>query len=203
MTANEPPLRSRTARLGLVVALTGVAVVATFGILLLRGDGSDPRGDVRVVEALAPDAPAPSASETLADIVRASVGRDGSTLLFRATVASPIPPELDESSLEFRFDLSEEDRPAWTVAAAVAEGATASLVSQTSAYGSSTIDGTMPGSVSVAGDTITIALQVSRVEAFPDDFDWVLATSLVGTGGSAGSVRFEDRYPDGGSASGP
>lgn len=203
MTATDPSARSRTSRLGLVAALTGVAVLAAAAVLLLREEGSDPRGDLRVVEALDPGATAPSVSPELADIVRASVLRQGSGLRFEATVVQPIPSELEGASLEFRFDIAEEDRPAWTVAAAVADGLTGSLVSQTGAYGSSTIDGTMPGSVSVAGDTLTIALEAGRLDGFPDAFDWALATSLVGTGGSAGSVRFEDRYPDEGLVSGP
>lgn len=200
------PERSKPSRAPLVLGT--IAVIAAVLIVVLisggGGGGSDPSGDLRVVEGEQPRGAADlPVAASIADIVEADVRRDGDELVFTATSASSIPQELERSSLEFRFDVSEDDRNTWIVSATVNVTVTAAAVSQVTAYGSSTIDGTLPGSVEVSDETLTIRLEVSRIEDFPDSFEWALSTNLTAFRDLAGSTRVEDRFPDEGTRAGP
>lgn len=184
-----------------------VAIAAAFIVVLASGgddDGADPTGDLRYVEGKQPrGATSLPIAASIADIVEADVRRDGSGLVFDITTASTIPQILERSSLELRFDVSEGGRNTWIVSASVNVAATAAVVSQTTDYGSSTIDGTMPGSVEVSGEVITIRLEPQRIDNFPATFDWALSSKLIAFRDITGSTRVEDRFPDEGSLSGP
>lgn len=188
--------------LGIVAAIAaGLIIILTSG----GGDGGpDSSGDLSLVEGEQPRrATALPVAASMADVVEADVRRDGSDLVFEVTTASSIPQELERSSLELRFDVSEDGRDTWIVSATVNVAVTAAVVSQVTDYGSSTIDGTLPGSVEVSGETLVIRLQPQDIEGFPETFDWTLSSNLVAFRDIAGSTRVEDRFPDEGTRSGP
>lgn len=181
------------AAIAAVLAIAAIAVVVSGG----EEPANDPIGDVRLVEGKQPRAgeslPIPT---SVADISEAAVSSQGSTVLFEVTAAADIPGEFERSSLEFRFEISESARPTWIVTGSVNVSATAALVSQTSDYTATTIDDSFPGEVEISGRTLTIAVDPSQIDDFPEEFEWVLTSNLIAFRDVTGSTRAEDRLPD-------
>jgi hypothetical protein len=202
----EASERPRTVRTGFWVVGVTLAIAAVLIAVLVSGGaggGTDPEGDVRVVEGERPRrATALPVAASIADIVDADVRSEGSDLILDLTAAVTIPGALERSSLEFRFDLSEGGRDTWIVSASINVAATAAVVSQTTGYTSSTIDDSLPGSLELTGERLRITLDPTAIDGFPDSFDWRLSSALIAFRGIAGSVRVEDRFPDEGVRSG-
>jgi hypothetical protein len=194
----EQPSRKRI----LLWLFAGTVVLAATLVIFASGNGSPPGRDVRIIEGEEP----PGATQlpidaSLADIVEADVRREATEIVFEVTVASTIPEELERSSLEFRFDLSEAGRNTWIVSGSVTVAVTAAVVSQVTDYQSSTIDGSMPGSVAVDGETLTIRLEPQRIDDFPANFEWALTSNLIAFRDIPGSTRVEDYFPSDGTLS--
>ena len=182
----------------LLVALgVGGAVILAVIILATGGAGppgsEDATGDVVVSEGeRAPE------DVGLADVVEATVTRDGGSLVFVARMAADIPRRVRDGSLEFRWDLSESGSDTWLVSATVNISLSAAITSQRTTYGSSTIDDTMPGSVEVDGNTLTVRVDPARIEGFPTAFDWRLRTTLDVERADPASATASDTAPDAG-----
>ena len=175
--------------------VAGSLVVAViFGVFLMSLDGSedgggeDPSGDVVVTE------PAPDDPE-LADIASVSVTRDDDRLVFEAEMVEEIPTELP-GSLDFRWDIRENGKGTWLVSAVVNVAPAAALVSQSGDEAFSTIDGTLPGEVSIEGRKLQVILDAAEVEGFPTDFSWRLGTRLVSDRSDSAAGTAEDNAPD-------
>lgn len=197
---------SSTRALRWAAGVTAAIAVGIMVVLASSGDsgGRDATGDVRLIRGRQPRAASslPIAA-SIADITEASVSSKDSEIVFEMTTAAPIPNELERSSLEFRFDLSEDGRDTWIVSATVNVAVTAAVVSHTTEYTSTTIDESMPGSVEVFEKELTITLDPALIDGFPGSFDWKLSSTLVAFRDIAGSTRVEDRVPDEGTLGGP
>ena len=157
--------------------------------------GGDAAGDVTVGKG-----PEPPEDPSIADISSAEVRREGDRLIFEATMASEVPSSVDDGSLEFRWDISEEGRDTWIVTASINVEANAAVTSQKTAYGSSTIDDSMPGSVEIDGDVLRVSLRADRIDSFPKTFAWKLKTTLDGSRADPGSGTATDSFPGEGTA---
>lgn len=191
-----------------MLAIAAVVVAITLAVVLLLvtggggGGGVDEEGDAHFVKGKQPRAAAgASIAAAVADISEASVADDGSRVVFEVTAAAPIPDEFERSSLEFRFDISEGGRKSWILSATVNVATTAALVSNSGDYSATTIDGRFPGKVEISKETLTVKLDPSRVETFPDEFEWALSSNLIAFRDMTGSTRAEDRFPNEGSVS--
>ena len=180
------------------LAAGGVVVVVAVLIVLLVSGGTeapstfdDATGDVAVAEGANP----PS-DPALADVVTADVARDADELVFRAEMASDIPPRVADGSLAWRWDVYVGGTGAWILSADLDVGANASLTSTQTNYGSGTIDDSLPGSIEIDGKTLTVTIRPGDVDAFPDDFTWTLGTTLDGDRGNAASALATDTVPD-------
>lgn len=182
---------------------TVVALVAGIIILLASGGpvgpaedagteaAGEPTGDVVVGEGADP----PSETD-LADVVEASVRRAGSKIVFRAEMATRIPPRVKGGGMAWRWDIYEAGVGTWILSANLDVGPIASLTSTQTNYGSSTFDDTLPGSLRFEGDTIIITLRPDELEDWPDDFEWSLGTTLDGAQGDPRSALATDAVPD-------
>jgi hypothetical protein len=186
----------------LIVVFSFVGLALAVIIILLvtggpPGDGGfnprDPSSDV-VVEG--ERNPPPDLS--LADIARADVRPDGDGIIFEATMATAIPDQLKEGGLEWRWEVIEGGTPTWIVSANLDLGPNATVLSQRTDYGASTIDGLLPGTVVVEGSTITIRIERPAIASFPSSFNWTLTTSLDADRTEARSALAKDSAPDGG-----
>ena len=176
-----------------IVGLIGIVV-----LILATGGGPsgtsvDPAGDVAVGEG-----PKPPQESTLADIVGATVTKDGQELEFEVTLGQDIPNRIPKGSLEFRWDVSENGTDTWIVSANLNVGPTAAVTSQKTNYGSSTIDDSMPGSIEITGDTLVVIVRAAEIEGFPQLFEWTLKTSLDADRADPRSGLAIDQAPDSG-----
>lgn len=181
----------------LLVAIGIVGSIAVIVLILLMGGGGggtgDGRGDVQVSGGeTAPDDP------NLADIVDASVRRDGGALVFEATLGTAIPKRIPDGSLTLRWDVAEGETDTWIVSADLNLGPTAAVTSHRSDYGASTIDDTLPGSVEINGDTLRVTVQPGEIDGFPTDFTWRLSTALDADRTDTASATATDTAPDSG-----
>lgn len=185
--------RSLGVAMGIVALIVIVVVVlATGGTDGGSGPG-DATADVEVESG--PDAPSDVGP---ADIAQASVTAEGNELVFVAEMASDIPGRIPDGSLEFRWDVIEGGEETWIVSAAIGRSPVAALTSPDSGYGSSTIDGTMPGTIEVDDSTLTLRFDRSKVEGFPEEFEWRLETTLDAKRTDPQSGVAHDRAPDSG-----
>ena len=181
--------------LGIVGAIIVVVLILNTGGPTTDGP-EDPGSDVAVDEG---DAPPEDAG--LADIRRAEVRRDGSDLVFEVRLSQELPKRIPKGSLEFRWDISENGDETWIVSANISSLLTAALTSQHTSYGSSTIDDTMPGTVAVDGDTLTVTFTPTDVKTFPNAFNWILTTTLDADLVDPTSAVATDTAPDSGPGS--
>ena len=184
-----------------VIGIVG-AIAALVAVLTLGGDagpggaGGDAGGDVSVGEG-----PNPPSDASIADIVSSDVRKEGDAVVFEATMEKEIPSSVKDGSLEFRWDLAENGTETWLVTASINVEAHAAITSQKTAYGSSTIDGSMPGHVEVDGNVVRITVTPGEVEGFPSTFTWTLKTTLDGVRSDPGSGTATDSAPDDGPGS--
>lgn len=180
-----------------VVAAVVAAAVAALVVLLLTGEAEpirtfeDPSGDVAFDEGVDPPA-----DVTLADIRAAEVLSEGGDVVFETRLGGEIPIKLPDGSLDLRWEVHEGNDSTFLITANLDVGPVASVVGEQNGYGASTLDESLPGSLTVEGDTLTIRLEPGEIPDFPSDFSWVLHTSLDAEQGEAESGRAEDRAPD-------
>jgi hypothetical protein len=178
--------------IGIVGAIAVVVLVLTTGGPP-GGGPSDATGDVTVGEG--DSAPTDT---TLADIVAASVSKEGEDIVFEAKLGDDIPRRIPDGSLELRWDVSENGDDTWIVSANLNVGPTAALTSQKTNYGSSTIDDSMPGSIEIDGDTLVVVVKAAQVEGFPASFNWTLKSTLDADRADPSSSVATDVAPDSG-----
>lgn len=194
-SVGAPARRRAWLWVGVIVALFAL------GIGIWRAsdepDTRDPVGDMEYIEGESPRGAAEEdVAASTADLVSAEVRGDTSEIEFTTTLAVDVPNDLPNSSLEIRFDLSEEGRDTWIVSATVNVDLTAAVVHQVGSYGSGTIDGSLPGEVIASGRTVTISLDPSEIDGFPSSFGWKSSTKLIAFRDIPGSSRVEDHFPD-------
>lgn len=185
-------------RLAVVFAVVAIAI-ASIVVLLVTGEAepvdtfADPAGDAAVGEG-----EKPPTDTTLADIQSAEVSDDGDEIVFEAKLGAEIPNRLRDGAFGVRWEIYEGGDSTFLVTASLDVGPTASVIGEQNGYGASTIDEQLPGSIEISGDTISIRLRPDEIPDFPDEFGWLLQTSLDGDQGDPQSARAEDKAPDDG-----
>ena len=187
-------MKSLWVALGIVAAIVVVVLILNTGGPTTGPE--DPGSDVAVGAGAAPPE-----DTTLADIQRAEVRRDGSEIVFEVGMSQELPAKIPKGALEFRWDISEGGDETWIVTANISALVTAAVTSQNTSYGSSTIDDTMPGTVAVDGETLTVSLTPADIKAFPEQFNWVLTTTLDADLADPTSAVATDTAPDSGPGS--
>ncbi|HYO61901.1 MAG TPA: hypothetical protein VEU29_08395 [Actinomycetota bacterium] len=178
----------------LAVVLTAVASVV---VLLFTGEAEpvrtfdDPGGD-----ALVGEGKNPPVDLTLADIKSAEVREEDGEIVFEAKLAGQVPDEVTDGAFGIRWEVYEDGDSTYLITANLDVGPNASIVGERTDFGGSTLDESFPGSLEIAGDAIAIRLRAEDVPRFPDEFGWVVQTSLDGDQGDPKSARAEDRAPD-------
>jgi hypothetical protein len=177
--------------------LTLVGALALIVVLLVTaGEDTaasleDARGDVDVEKG--PGAPRDVAA---ADIVVAEVRGDDSEVVFELRLAAPVEGRRPAGALAVQWDVIEDGDYTWLVTADLGSRPYAGLVSQRTTYGSSTLDGTLPGDFAVAEDVVTVTIRTAGLRAWPDEFDWTVGTTLDPNRSDTGSPVAEDRAPE-------
>lgn len=182
----------------LLVALAIVGAAALI-VLVLAGGGDAPvtAGD-READVVLGDGDKPPSEAAFADIADASVTKADGDVVFEARMARDISTKTPKDILSFRWDISENDKDTWIVSAEIAGRPVVSLRSLGTSYGASTIDDTLPGTISVSGDTITVTLETADIEGFPSSFGWELTSTLDGDRADPASAVVTDTAPDAG-----
>ncbi|MFP5351054.1 MAG: hypothetical protein ACLGIB_00625 [Actinomycetota bacterium] len=186
-------------QLAVVSAIVGLVLAAIVVLLVTGGapaeqQAKDASGDVVVGEGNT--APALTA---LADIQEARVFEEASQIVFQATMGAPIPKSLKGQSMEWRWEVSEGGTLTWLVTANVSvDKPVASVTAQQSGYGSSTIDGLLPGRIDYEGNTITVRLTQPEIPDFPGRFTWNLKATLDGDRADPASATATDTAPESG-----
>ena len=182
----------------LLVAFAVVAVaLASVIALLVTGEAvplrsfEDPAGDPAVEEGKKPPT-----DTTLADIRNAEVTDDGDEIVLETQLGTTVPKEVDEGSFGLRWEIYEGGDSTYLITANLDVGPNASIIGEQTGYGASTLDETLPGSLEVVGDRIAIRIDPDGIPEFPDEFEWVVTTTLDGDQGDPQSARAEDRAPD-------
>ena len=182
----------------LLVALAIIGAIAAI-VIVLAGGGDPVVGPRdRASDVSLGEGDDPPADAALADIAEASVTKTGGEIVFEVTMARPVPPPGSSDDLSFRWDLTESGEDSWMVTADLSAAPMATVRSLRSDYGASTIDDTLPGTISVSENTITVTLEASKVEGFPTSFGWKLTATLDGNRADPASAVVTDTAPDGG-----
>jgi hypothetical protein len=183
-------------KLAVVFAVVAVAL-ASIIVLLVTGEAEpvrtfeDPGGD-----AVLEEGDKPPTDTTLADIRSAEVRSEGDEIVFAAKLGGDVPNEVAEGSFGLRWEVYEGGDSTFLITANLDVGPNASIIGEQNGYGASTLDEQLPGGLEIEGDTIEIRLNPSEVPDFPEEFGWLLQTSLDGDQGDPQSARAEDRAPD-------
>lgn len=172
------------------------AVVVALVILLLTGGGSpESGGDDTGGDVVVDDGPQAPRQTDVADIQDASITVEGEELTFTAVMGADVETP-EEGSSEWRWEIQEGGIQTWILSANVALQPTAHLIATQKDYSASTIDDSLPGGVSIEGNTVTVTLQVDDIEGFPGTFQWNLQTTLDASREAARSATARDRAPD-------
>lgn len=186
-------------QLGIVSAIVGVVLVAIIVLLVTGGappgeESKDPSDDVVIGEG-----GAPPGQTDLADVRQARVYEEASQIVFEAEMGAAIPKNLKDQTMEWRWEVSEGGALTWLVTANISVGKpVASVTAQQSNYGSSTIDGLLPGRIDYDGNTITVKLTQPEIPKFPTSFTWNLKTTLDGDRADPASATATDTAPESG-----
>ncbi|HYI45491.1 MAG TPA: hypothetical protein VE174_08565 [Actinomycetota bacterium] len=182
----------------LIVALLVVAAVGAVVLVLAtgspapEGEKEDRAGDVKIGEG-----PLPPRITDPADIREIDVRADGEVLTLEARMGTSLVRPVPEQSTTWRWEIYEDGDMTWIVSANVDLGPHVSVIATEGDFQASTNDKSLPGRVSVAGDTILVRLRISEIEGFPSTFETVLKTSLDGMRAESKSALATDRAPDG------
>ena len=180
------------------VALSIAGVIALLAVILSGGGSPTTNQDDVVGDVAIGEGTGEPGDVTIADITHAVVSKNGDEVVFEVTVSAELPRKLKGSILDLRWDVSVGGTDTWIVAANLNDGPNASITSLKSNYGSSTIDGTLPGSVALTGDTLTVTVDAAQVDGFPTTFTWRLMSTLDGDPADPGSATATDTAPDSG-----
>lgn len=181
--------------------LVVLAIVGTIAVIVVvLASGGDPQvgpadatGDVVVGEG--PGAPT---DPSLADIAEASVEKVGDEIVFQVEMTKDIPPKGSKDVLSLRWELTEDGRGTWLVTGDLGGKPTAAVTSQTTNFGASTIDDTIPGAIEVEGRSVTLTIEADAIERFPTAFGWTLTSTLDADRADPASAVATDRAPDSG-----
>ena len=183
-------------RLYVVLAVVLVAV-ASVVVLLFTGEAEpvrsfeDPGGD-----ALVEEGKNPPTDVTLADVTAAEVREEDGEIVFEVKLGGTVPDKVADGAFGLRWEVYEEGESTFLVTLNLDIGPNAYIVGERTDFGASTLDESFPGSLEVAGDTISIRVRPDDVPKFPDEFGWLVQTSLDGDQSDPQSARAEDRAPD-------
>jgi hypothetical protein len=111
-------------------------------------------------------------------------------------MAAPVPTELDSSSIDWHWELTGSDGKQWIVSASLNVALNAAVLAQDGSHSSTTIDGSMPGTVRSEGYRVIVRLNPSEIDDFPPGFTWVLTTVVVGDRSDPETARVEDSFPN-------
>ncbi|HEV2756784.1 MAG TPA: hypothetical protein VG318_13525 [Actinomycetota bacterium] len=182
-----------------VVAAVVAAAVAAIVVLLLTGEAEPVRTfEDRPGDAMFDEGENPPTDTTLADIRSAEVRAEGGEVVFDAQLAGPIPNELPDGTLDLRWEIYEGGDSTFLITANLDVGPVATVIGERNDYGANTLDETLPGTLTIVEDRLTIRLDTGEIPDFPQEFAWLLHTSLDADQGDAQSARAEDRAPDDG-----
>ena len=183
---------------GVWIALAIVVVVGGIVLLLFTG-GSSPQasGDAADDVAVGTERKPPE-DASLADLVASEVTVSDGEVRFEATLGADIPNKIPDGSLELRWDLLTGGTESWIVQVNVNIGVSAAITSQQTNYGSSTVDDTLPGEVTVEGDSVTLLMDTGQIKGFPSDFQWRLTSTLDASMSDTRSAVATDTLPDSG-----
>lgn len=160
--------------------------------------GSETAGDLTYLDGKVPrmHRDQQDLSASIADLIDAEVRRVGDSIVFGASCAAPVPQRLKLSALHFRWDITSENGPSWTITARIDKVVEATVVSS-AGFGASTIDGSMTGSLQIRDDAVELRLDVRGLPQFPTTFEWALTSTLRAFRAEPDSPRVEDRVPNG------
>ena len=182
------------------VAVTILGIIALIVLVLVTGGDPLAASADKVGDVVLGEGDKPPADPSLADIKASSVRRTGNgELVFEATMTKPIPVQGGDA-LSFRWDVSQNGAATWMVTANFENGPVAAISALASGYGASTIDSTLPGSISSTGDTVSIILQAADIEGFPESFGWTVTATLDADRADPASAVATDSAPDSGPA---
>lgn len=183
-----------------VVSAIVACVLAVIIVLLVTGGVSpaerarDAIGDVETGEGADP---APDSS--IADIQSARVTLQDSQIVFQAEMGGRVPRELEDQTMEWRWEIVESGTTTWVVSATVSVGRpVASVLEHETGFSASTIDDTLRGGVDSTGNTIFVRINQAEIEGFPNEFAWRLKTTLDGNRADPGSALITDEAPGSG-----
>lgn len=182
-------------------ALVALAIVGTIAIIIVvLTSGGDPQvGPADATEdVVVGEGTGAPADPGLADIAEASVEKAGDEIVFDVVMAKEVPARGAKEVLSFRWELTEDGRGTWLVTADMGGRPVAAVTSQTSNFGASTIDDTLPGSIEVDGRSVTVTIQAGALERFPTAFGWSLTSTLDADRADPASAVATDRAPDSG-----
>lgn len=182
----------------LVVALAIVGAAVLIVIVLAGGGDPQATGGDRGSDVTLGEGNNPPGEAAFADITEASVTKSDGDVVFEVRMARDLSAKAPKDVLSFRWDLTENGEDSWIVSAEIVRRPVASLQSLGTSFGASTIDGTLPGTISVTGDKVTVTIQAADVEGFPASFGWKLTTTLDGDRADPSSAVVTDTAPDNG-----
>jgi hypothetical protein len=190
--------KKRALRRALELTAITFAVIAVILVLFKLGEKDRPDSVTDTKGDVGSDASAGESGVEEIDIVEAEVTRDGSSILFRARVASGLSATTKRRPVTFRWNLLEDGQETWFLVARLENKVVASLVSTETNYGASTNDDTLPGHVTVTDDRILVRISPDRIPDFPTTFDWELEAALFADPKQPSSPTATDRAPDSG-----
>ena len=182
----------------LLVALAIVGAVVLIVIVLAGGGNPQGRSGDRASDVTLGEGVKPPSEAAFADITEASVTKTDGDVVFKARMALDLATKGPKDILSFRWDLTENGEDTWIVSAEVMRRPVASVQSLGTSFGASTIDGTLPGSISVTEGTVTVTVEATEVDGFPTSFGWKLTTTLDGDRADPASAVVTDTAPDSG-----
>ena len=182
----------------LLVALAIVGAAALIVVVLAGGGDAPVTAGDRESDVILGDGDKPPGEAAFADIIDASVAKADGGVVFEARMARDISTKTRKDVLSFRWDISENDEDTWMLSAEIGGRPVVSLRSLGTSFGASTIDDTLPGTISVSGDTIIVTLDSADIEGFPSSFGWGLTSTLDGDRADPASAVATDTAPDGG-----
>lgn len=181
--------------------LVGLAIVGTIAIVVLvLAGGGDPQAGPRdaTSDVLVGEGSGAPTDPSFADIAEATVEKIGGDIVFEVAMMQEVPPRGSNQVLSFRWELTESGRETWLVSADLGGRPTAAVTSQISNFGASTIDDTLPGSIAVDGESVTVTIEAAAIERFPTSFEWNLTSTLDADRADPASAVATDSAPDSG-----
>jgi hypothetical protein len=173
----------------------GCALVGVAALLVPRLLGPDEASDA-TYSSRGQTQEDPGNIVSLGEVLEAEVTADGTEVIFSARMASPIPRQLDSSSVDWHWEVTGPSGDHWLVSASLNVALSAAVLAEDGSYSSTTIDESMPGSVDTDGAEMIVRLELPGLERFPKSFTWRLTTAAIGDRAEPEASRVEDSIPD-------